>query len=50
MHEEEAAKILGIPYAEITQCAMIAVAYSKGTTFKAAPRKPLEPILHVNAW
>ncbi len=50
MHEEEAAKILGIPYAEITQCAMIAVAYTKGTDFKAGPRKPLDPILHVNSW
>lgn len=50
MHEEEAAGILGIPYREITQCAMIPVAYTKGTDFKAGPRKPLDPILHVNNW
>ncbi len=50
MHEEEAARILGVPYAEITQCAMIPVAYTKGTKFSAGPRKPLDPILHVNSW
>jgi len=48
--EEEAAQLLGIPYAEITQCALIPVAYTKGTNFKAAPRKPLDPILHVDRW
>jgi nitroreductase len=48
--EREAAEILGIPYADITQCALIAVAYSKGTDFKAGPRKPLDAILHVNQW
>lgn len=50
MHEEKAAGILGIPYKEITQVAMIPVAYTKGTDFKAGPRKPLDPILHVNNW
>ncbi len=49
-HEREAAELLGIPYEGITQCAMIPVAYSKGTEFKAAPRKPLDPILHVDEW
>lgn len=48
--EEEAAQLLGIPYAEITQCALIPVAYTKGTSFKPAPRKPLDPILHVDRW
>jgi nitroreductase len=50
MHEEAVAKILGIPYAEITQCALIPVAYTRGTDFKAGPRKPLDPILHVDSW
>jgi nitroreductase len=50
MFEEEAAKVLGIPYAEVTQTALIPVAYTKGTDFKVAPRKALEPVLHVNAW
>ena len=49
-HEEAAANILGIPYAEITQCALIPVAYTKGTTFRAGPRKSIDPILHVDSW
>lgn len=50
MFEQEAAKVLGIPYDEVTQTALIPVAYTKGTEFKVAPRKPLEPVLHVNGW
>ena len=49
-HEEAAAKILGIPYAEITQCALIPIAYTKGTTFRAGPRKAIDPILHLDTW
>lgn len=49
-HEEAAANILGIPYAEITQCALIPVAYTKGTTFRPGPRKSIDPILHVDSW
>ena len=44
---EEAAKILGIPYGDITQCALIPVAHALGSSFKAGPRKPLDAILHV---
>ena len=50
LHEADAAGILGIPYAEVTQCALIPVAYTKGTHFSAGPRKPLDPILHVDSW
>ena len=50
MHEAEAAKILGIPFNEITQCALIPVAYSKGTSFSPGPRKALDPVLHVDRW
>ena len=49
-YEEEAAGLLGIPYAEVTQCALIPVAYTKGTDFKPGPRKPLDPILHLDRW
>jgi len=49
-HEKEAADVLGIPYAEITQCALTPVAYYTGETFKAGPRKPLDPILHLEGW
>jgi nitroreductase len=50
MHERATAEILGIPYEEITQVALIPVAYTRGTDFKPAPRKPLEGVLHVDAW
>jgi nitroreductase len=34
MHEREVAEILGIPYDDVTQIALIPVAYSLGTDFK----------------
>jgi nitroreductase len=40
--EREAAELLGIPYDELMQVALIPVAYTKGTDFKPARRKPLE--------
>jgi len=49
-YEEEAAGILGIPYAEVTQCALIPIAYTKGTDFRPAPRKPMDDVLHVERW
>jgi nitroreductase len=50
-HEEEAAKLLGIPHAEVTQCALIPVAHVKGGAgFRPGPRKPLAGVLHVNGW
>ncbi len=49
-HEEEAARILGIDYAKVAQCALIPIGYTKGTDFKPAPRKPLDGVLHVNQW
>jgi nitroreductase len=49
-HEQEAAKILGIDFASVAQCALIPIAYTKGTDFKPAPRKPLDGVLHVNQW
>ena len=48
--EEEAAAILGIPYAEVMQAALLPVAYTVGTDFKPAPRKPLESMVHWGAW
>ena len=50
MFEEEAAGILGIPFAEVTQLALIAVAYTKGTDFKPARREPLDTMVHWNQW
>ena len=48
--EEDAAKILGIPYDEIMQTALIPVAYTIGTEFKPAPRDPLANIIHWDTW
>jgi nitroreductase len=50
MFEEEAAEVLGIPFAEISQGALIPVAYSKGTDFKPGPRQDLDAIVHVDTW
>jgi nitroreductase len=50
MHEEEVAKILEIPYAEVTQVALIPVAYSIGTDFKPGKRKPLDTMIHWDSW
>ncbi len=48
--EEDAAKILGVPYDEIMQAALIPVAYTIGTDFKPAPRDPLSNIIHWDTW
>ena len=50
MFEAEAAQVLGIPYDKFTQAALIPVAYPKGDAFKPAGRKPLDEVLHVDAW
>jgi nitroreductase len=49
-YEQEAAEVLGIPYEKVTQAALIPVAYTLGTDFKPAPRKPLDSILHFDRW
>ena len=48
--EKESAQILGIPYDNTTQVALIPIAYTKGTDFKPAARKPLESFLYINSW
>ncbi len=50
MHEKEAAAVLGIPYEHVMQVALIPVAYTKGTDFKAAPRDPLATMVHWDQW
>ena len=49
-YEREAADVLGIPFDDVTQVALIPVAYTIGTNFKPARRKPLETVLHWQAW
>ncbi len=50
MFEEEAAGVLGIPFAEFSQVCLTPVAYTRGTDFKAAAREPLTGILHWDSW
>jgi nitroreductase len=50
IHERKAAEILGIPYDEVTQVALIPVAYTLGTDFKPGPRKPLDTMVHWDRW
>ena len=47
--EQEAAELLGIP-ADVTQVALIPVAYATGTDFKPAHRGPVEEITYWDTW
>jgi nitroreductase len=49
-YEEEAAQLLGIPYEEVMQAALIPVAYTLGTEFRPARRKPLAEMVHWERW
>ena len=49
-YEEEAANLLGIPYAEVMQVALLPVAYTQGSAFRPGPRKPLETLIHWETW
>ena len=49
-YEKEVAAILEIPFENITQVALIPVAHTIGTKFKAAARKPLKEVLHLESW
>jgi nitroreductase len=50
LHEREAAELLGIPYDDVMQVALIPVAYTIGTEFKPGKRRPLETMVHWDAW
>jgi nitroreductase len=50
VYEREAAELLGIPYERIMQTSLIPVAYTQGTTFKPAARKPLASVRHRDRW
>jgi hypothetical protein len=50
MFEEEAAAILGIPFAEVMQAALIPVAHTMGTDFHPAPRDPLAALVRWERW
>ena len=46
---DEAAELLGIPN-DVTQCALLPVAYTVGDDFKPATRRPPEHITYWNSW
>ncbi len=48
--EQDAAQVLGIPYEKVTQAALIPVAYTLGTDFAPAKRKPLDDVVHWEQW
>ena len=49
MFEKEAAAILGIPD-DVTQCALLPVAYFTGDTFKPAKRVPARELTYWDSW
>jgi nitroreductase len=48
--EEEAAEVLGIPYDEVMQAALIPVAHTIGSDFKAGSRRPLDTFVAWDRW
>jgi nitroreductase len=50
MYEKQAAEILGIPYDDVTQVALIPIAHTRGTDFRPGPRKDLDGFVHWNRW
>lgn len=50
MHEKAIAELLGVPFDEFMQVALIPLAYTVGTDFKPAYRPPVDSVMHINAW
>lgn len=48
--ERDIADLLGIPYETTNQAALIPVAYSVGTKFRRAERRPTEDVLRRDRW
>ena len=48
-YEEQAAGLLGLP-GHVRQGVLIPTAYYTGETFRPAPRRPLDDVLHLNHW
>jgi nitroreductase len=49
-YEEEAAALLGIPYAEVMQAALIPVAHTIGTDFRPGVRRSLDEFIRWERW
>lgn len=50
LKERETAELLGIPYDSYTIAGVFPVAYTIGTDFKPAQRRPAHEVLHWNQW
>ncbi len=50
VHEQEAAAVLGIPYERCAQAGLVPVAYTKGTDFHRAERRPAAEVVHWDEW
>jgi nitroreductase len=50
VYEKEAADVLGIPYDEVMQAALIPVAYTLGDEFNPGTREPLDTMVHWEQW
>jgi len=50
VYEREAAELLGIPYDDVMQTALVPVAHTIGTDFKPGRRRPLETMVHWDHW
>ncbi len=49
-YEREAAAVLGIPYEQVMQVALIPAAHTIGTDFKPGPRIPADQRVHWDNW
>ncbi|BDZ63946.1 nitroreductase family protein [Agromyces mangrovi Wang et al. 2018] len=48
--ERRVAELLGIPFERVTQAGLFPIAYTIGTDFRPARRRPLADVLHWDAW
>jgi nitroreductase len=50
LYEREVADVLGIPFDEVSQVALIPLGRTSGTDFKPGPRRPVDEVLHRERW
>jgi nitroreductase len=48
--EKQAAELLGIPYDKYSQGGLFPIAYTKGTDFRPAKRRPADQVAHWDSW
>jgi hypothetical protein len=50
LREAAVAELLGIPYDQVSQVALVPVAHTIGETFRRGRRRPLVGVLHIETW